>query len=112
MSPVESLDSPAFQNGRPRGQLQEDARALSPWTAALDSERRARVQALVESLPAREQLIVRRRCAIGVPAPATLEEVAAVLHITRERVRQIEMEALGRMARESERLGLRSRLSE
>lgn len=112
LSPLESLDAPAVRGGSPRWQIQVDARALPPWSAVLDAERRARVQALVETLPPREQLIVRRRFAIGVPAPATLEEVATVLHITRERVRQIEKEALGRMAREAERLGLGSLLSE
>ena len=57
-------------------------------------------------IPPRERLIVRRCFAIGVPGPATLEEVGEVLHLTRERVRQIEKDALGRLAQEALRLGL------
>jgi RNA polymerase primary sigma factor len=68
------------------------------------------VGALVDALPTRERFVVRRRFAIGVPGPATLGEVGEILHVTRERVRQIEREALGRMARQAKRLGLDSLL--
>jgi RNA polymerase sigma factor (sigma-70 family) len=111
MAPVESLDALAVEDGSPRWQLQADARATSPWTALLEAEREERVEALVGALPPREQFIVRRRFAIGLPKPETLEEVAEVLHLTRERVRQIEKEALGRMAHEAARLGLEGLLA-
>jgi RNA polymerase primary sigma factor len=105
-SPVESFDALAIEDGSEWWQLKTDAQTPSPWGAVLEAERRERVSALVEALPPREQLIVRSRFAIGLPEPATLEEVGAVLHITRERVRQLEKAALGRLSHEAERLGL------
>jgi RNA polymerase primary sigma factor len=108
MSKVESFDALSIEDGSQTWQLEADSRASSPWRSVLQAERRETVGALVETLSPREQLVVRSRFAIGLPGPATLDEVGAVLHITRERVRQLEKAALGRLAHEAERLGLGS----
>jgi RNA polymerase primary sigma factor len=60
--------------------------------AALGDE----VEALVGLLRPREQAVVRARFGIG-QAPQKLEEVATVLGVTRERVRQIEARAMARL---------------
>jgi len=54
-------------------------------------------RALDETLTAREAGILRLRFGIGVRSDHTLEEVGEVFHLTRERIRQIEAQALRKM---------------
>ena len=57
----------------------------------------------VETLPAREQLVIKLRYGLDVNTdPKSLEEIGRQLGITRERVRQIETQALGRLLQERE----------
>src|SRR5436309_4086645 len=62
----------------------------------------------VEDLPEREQAIVKLRYGLdGDPEPKSLEELGRIMGITRERVRQLEAEALRRLAEWREFEGLR-----
>jgi RNA polymerase primary sigma factor len=62
----------------------------------------------VADLPEREQTIVKLRYGLdGDPEPKSLEEIGRILGITRERVRQLEAEALRRLAEWREFEGLR-----
>jgi RNA polymerase primary sigma factor len=62
----------------------------------------------VADLPAREQQIVKLRYGLdGDPEPKSLEEIGRILGLTRERVRQIEAEALRQLAERREIAGLR-----
>lgn len=63
----------------------------------LDSESSAIRQA-VYSLPLRERLIVELRYGLNGHIPQTLEAVGEVVGVTRERVRQIERQALDHLA--------------
>ena len=66
------------------------------------------VRRAVDELPEREQLIVKLRYGLdGDPEPKSLEEIGRIMGITRERVRQIEAEALRRLAEWREFEGLR-----
>jgi len=57
----------------------------------------------IETLPEREKLVVKLRYGLdGDTGPTSLEEIGRRLGITRERVRQIEMQALARLAEERE----------
>lgn len=56
-----------------------------------------RLGALVDTLPPREQLIIRRRFGLDRDDPRTLEALSADLGVSRERVRQLETRALARL---------------
>jgi RNA polymerase primary sigma factor len=108
MLPIELLDAPAIADGRPRWQLRADDRLSSPWSVAALAERREKVDELLRTLPVRDRLVVRMRFALGFAHAHTLEEIAEVLLLSRERVRQIENAALERLRREGMRRGLQS----
>jgi RNA polymerase primary sigma factor len=66
------------------------------------------VHRAVNHLPEREQAIVKLRYGLnGDPEPKSLEEIGRIMGITRERVRQIEADALRRLAEWREFEGLR-----
>jgi RNA polymerase primary sigma factor len=94
---LESLDSLAVEDGSPRWELQSDERSESPWQVVLDRDMREKVRSALELLPPRQQLIVRMRFGIGFNSEYNLEEIGKVLNLTRERVRQLEVEALRRL---------------
>ena len=52
----------------------------------------------LDNLPDREQTVLNLRYGLGLEEPQSLEEIGRRLGITRERVRQIEATALGRLA--------------
>jgi RNA polymerase primary sigma factor len=107
MLPIELLDAPAIADGSPRWQLRADDRLSSPWSVAV-AERREKVDELLRTLPVRDRLVVRMRFALGFAHAHTLEEIADVLLLSRERVRQIENAALERLRREGMHRGLQS----
>jgi RNA polymerase primary sigma factor len=63
----------------------------------------------VGELPEREQQILKLRYGLnGDTDPKSLEEIGRILGITRERVRQVEAEALRRLAESREIAGLKA----
>lgn len=56
-----------------------------------------RLKDALERLPEREQQIIRMRYGLGKQAPKTLMEISQYFHLTRERIRQIELRAIRRM---------------
>jgi RNA polymerase primary sigma factor len=57
----------------------------------------------IETLPEREKFVIKLRYGLdGDPDPKSLEEIGRQMGITRERVRQIEMQALSRLAEQRE----------
>jgi RNA polymerase primary sigma factor len=62
------------------------------------------VNALVERLPAQEQLVVKHRFGFGDRQSLTLADIGRRLGVSRERVRQIEKQALVRLRRLIDRL--------
>jgi RNA polymerase primary sigma factor len=103
---LESLDALAVEDGSPRWELQSDERSESPWQVVVDRDMREKVRAALELLPPRQQLIVRMRFGIGFNSEYNLEEIGKVLNLTRERVRQLEVEALRRLRAASDHRAL------
>lgn len=63
------------------------------------SLRQESLRAAVDVLPARERFVLRGRYGLDAGSgPQTLEDLSAVLGVSRERVRQIEVQALRRLA--------------
>ncbi len=60
----------------------------------------------VDQLPEKQRRVLERRYGLGGADISTLEEVAAELSLTRERVRQIQIEALDQLRRVIKRGGV------
>src|SRR5947207_2847936 len=57
------------------------------------------LQALLSQLDEKERLIIERRFGLGDREPETLAEIGSELNLSRERIRQIEERALGKLRR-------------
>jgi RNA polymerase primary sigma factor len=82
--------------GVPLGELLADGGARAP-EAALAAEGVGEVLRLVDGLPPREATVVRLRFGLAGEGPLTLQQVGDRVGLTRERVRQIEGEALKKL---------------
>jgi RNA polymerase primary sigma factor len=76
------------------GDLMADDRHPRPEKAAHLNLLREKVRQEVKGLPVREQEVLQLRFGLGSDRPRTLEEVAKVFQVSRERIRQIENNAL------------------
>jgi RNA polymerase primary sigma factor len=93
-----SLDLPVGEDGDATlGDLIEAPDSLDPHAAAEGSALAQSVAEALAQLTPREQQILRMRFGIGGTTDHTLEEVGKVFGVTRERIRQIEAKALGKL---------------
>ena len=93
-----SLDSPVDTDGETElGDLVADAASPSPLDAVTEAMLSGEVNKLLSVLDEREREVVRLRFGFGGGDPRTLEEVGIALHLTRERIRQIERAALSKL---------------
>ncbi|MCD6290716.1 MAG: sigma-70 family RNA polymerase sigma factor [Anaerolineae bacterium] len=93
-----SLDQPVGEDEETTlGELIVDADAPTPFDVASLSQLREDVRAALESLNEREREVLYLRYGLDGGEMRTLQEVAEELHVTRERVRQIESRALRKM---------------
>jgi RNA polymerase primary sigma factor len=72
---------------------------------------RRRVEALLTELGPKEAEVIRLRFGLGGEEPKTLQEIGDELHLTRERIRQIENKAMNKLRRSSDAKGLRGFLN-
>lgn len=80
------------------GEMVMDERLKSPDEELLDTDVLNTVLELLDTLDSREGTVLRMRFGLGDTQAHTLKEIGAELGLTRERVRQIETEALGKLA--------------
>lgn len=93
------------------GDFIEDDRSPSPPEIVAEQLLREQVTELLERLPEREAYILKLRYGLQDGRIHTLEEVGQEIGVTRERVRQLEAQALNRL-RHSSALMLRDYLTE
>ena len=80
-----------------RGPLTYD-RAKTPDNEMVEMDDLTHVLQLLDKMDTREATILRMRFGLGEEEPKTLKEIGERLGLTRERVRQIESEALSKLA--------------
>ncbi|MFY9265145.1 MAG: sigma-70 family RNA polymerase sigma factor [Solirubrobacterales bacterium] len=88
--------------------LVEDKTAESPDEAAAESIQRETVWRALSMLGDRDRKVIEMRYGLDGRKPATLDEVATELSLTRERVRQIEHSSLKQLKRLPEAIALRN----
>ncbi len=99
---LEAVDSISLNQGlgsdgdSELGDLFADESAVDPSEEAVDAVRRQRIQRAVADLPERQRRIIELRFGFGGES-ASLETIGKELGLTRERVRQLESEALHRL---------------
>ncbi len=84
------------------GDMVMDERLQSPDDALVESDCLRHVLELLETMGDREATVLRMRFGLDDNDPRTLKEIGERLGLTRERVRQIETEALRKMAESME----------
>ena len=97
---VTSLDSPI--DGDPHASLLDvlaDGGQQGPEADAEHHEMITLVRHWLGTIPAKQRLVIMRRFGLDNGSPATLEELAEEMGVTRERVRQIQQEGLLRLRR-------------
>ncbi len=88
------------------GESISDEQGVNPETGLHTQEVESLVQQWLEQLNDKQRLVIERRFGLNSQEVCTLEELAAHLGLTRERVRQIQLEALGHLRRILRRHGL------
>ncbi|MCO5068639.1 MAG: sigma-70 family RNA polymerase sigma factor [Kiritimatiellae bacterium] len=94
-----SLDAPIGNDGDSSefGDLIGDEKARTPYDEINDQQLKAEVDSLLDRLSPRERDILRYRYGLRDTRVQTLEEIGQRMKVTRERVRQIQNEAVAKL---------------
>jgi RNA polymerase primary sigma factor len=79
------------------GDFIEDKKVMSPVEAVTKFDLSEQTRRAMTALTPREEKVLRKRFGVGEKADHTLEEVGREFNVTRERIRQIEAKALGKL---------------
>ena len=80
------------------GDMVMDERAKTPEDELLEHDVLSHVHRMMETMDSREATVLKMRFGLDDMEPHTLKEIGERLNLTRERVRQIETEALRKLA--------------
>lgn len=80
------------------GEIVMDERLKNPEDELVEQDVLKHVMEMLHTMDSREATVLRMRFGLGDTTPHTLKEIGESLGLTRERVRQIETEALGKLA--------------
>jgi RNA polymerase nonessential primary-like sigma factor len=95
-----SLSTPVGEEGEMRLEEIIEDESVTPIDEVLIAESfEEQLQKLLSQLDDKEKLIIERRFGLGNLEPQTLAEIGTDLKLSRERIRQIEERALGKLRR-------------
>ena len=94
-----SLETPVGKEDSILKDLIEDKEVKSPHEAAVSSRLAEETEKVLSTLNKKEEKILRMRFGIGEPYGRTLEEVGREFNVSRERIRQIEAQAISKLRR-------------
>jgi RNA polymerase sigma factor (sigma-70 family) len=102
-APTTSLSEPlGHESDTELGDVLEDVGAVSPFDATAESMLSLEVAKILTSLDSREREIIRLRFGLDRGEPRTLEEVGACFGVTRERIRQIEIQVIAKLREQTD----------
>ncbi len=98
-----SLDTPVGEdNDTSLGSLIEDPTVPAPMQEVENLKLQHLIQDVISDLPAREEIILKKRYGLGdEQSEHTLEEVGKLFNVSRERIRQVEAKALRKIKKSS-----------
>ncbi len=104
---VASLDAPLdIDPGLSIGEAIADENSVMPEEMLANSQVEHHVHEWLSELPEKHRWVIERRFGFNNQEISTLEELAEVLNVTRERVRQIQLEALQTLRKALRRKGM------
>ena len=98
---VTSLELPIGEEGSLFGDFIEDQSSPQPEEQAVESSLGEKLRRAMETLTARERRIIETRFGLGDERSRTLEDIGSEFGLTKERIRQIEKEALAKLRHRS-----------
>jgi RNA polymerase sigma factor (sigma-70 family) len=108
--PVSLSDPLSDDSNRELADIVADRSASSPVDAAAAALLPAEIATLLASLTPREREILTLRYGLDCQEPRTLEEVGQHFHVSRERIRQIQADAMTKLRHPAFNTALRNRL--
>ena len=104
---VTSVDVPmGYEEGKSLLDTIADENSINPATQLTDEDMRMHIESFLDRLTDNQQEVIARRFGLRGYEKTTLEEVGKEINLTRERVRQIQVEALKAMRGHLEGIGL------
>ncbi len=93
-----SLDAPMTEDGMDLQEVTPDENEPVPEQRIIDEDLKSKLRGAMQTLPLRDEVILRLRYGIDLSSSHTLEEVGQLFSLTKERIRQIEARALRRLS--------------
>jgi RNA polymerase primary sigma factor len=103
-----ALDGPIDDDsGSTLNDVLADSEAVAPLETISARQMATEARRLLETLDQMESAVLRRRFGIGAFERHTLQQIGNEFGLTKERIRQIEIKALGKLRFRAKRLGVR-----